>query len=66
MGTRAAEGGSIVKEFLAMGGYAFYVWSSFGLTFVVMAVIAIGTRLQRRRSVAAVRRKSLIAESESN
>ncbi|MEL6869072.1 MAG: heme exporter protein CcmD [Pseudomonadota bacterium] len=25
-----------MHEFFAMGGYAFYVWMSFGLTFVVM------------------------------
>lgn len=55
-----------MKEFLAMGGYAFYVWSSFGLTFIVMMAIVIGTRLQRRRVVAIVKRKSLIADSESN
>jgi heme exporter protein D len=25
-----------VQEFFAMGGYAFYVWTSFGLTFVIL------------------------------
>jgi heme exporter protein D len=29
---------SSVSEFLAMGGYGFYVWSSFAVTFVVMAI----------------------------
>lgn len=51
-----------MKEFFAMGGYAFYVWTSFGLTFMVMAIIALGTRLQRRRVVAAVTRR---AQTES-
>ncbi len=27
-----------VSEFLAMGGYAFYVWGSFGITFLAMAI----------------------------
>ena len=27
-----------VSEFLEMGGYGFYVWGSFGITFLVMAI----------------------------
>ena len=27
-----------LKDFLAMGGYGFYVWGSFGVTFLVMAI----------------------------
>lgn len=27
-----------VSEFFAMGGYAFYVWGSFGATALVMAI----------------------------
>ena len=27
-----------LNEFLAMGGYGFYVWGSFGVTFLVMAI----------------------------
>ena len=27
-----------MSEFFAMGGYAFYVWTSYGLTFVLMFV----------------------------
>jgi heme exporter protein D len=27
-----------VSEFLAMGGYGFYVWGSFGITFLAMAI----------------------------
>ena len=27
-----------ISEFLAMGGYGFYVWGSFGVTFVCMAL----------------------------
>ena len=27
-----------VSEFLAMGGYGFYVWGSFAVTFLAMAI----------------------------
>ncbi len=27
-----------LSDFLAMGGYGFYVWASFGLTFLAMAI----------------------------
>ena len=51
-----------MKEFFAMGGYAFYVWMSFGLTFVVMTAIAIGSRLQRQRAIEMVKRSSALAK----
>ena len=39
-----------VAEFLAMGGYAGYVWSAFGFTFVVMIGLLVQSwRLARRR-----------------
>jgi heme exporter protein D len=27
-----------MKEFFAMGGYAFYVWGAYGVTFALLAV----------------------------
>ena len=39
-----------VSEFLAMGGYGFYVWGSFGVTFLVM-VIEIWLLNKRRQRV---------------
>jgi heme exporter protein D len=27
-----------VKEFFAMGGYALYVWGSYGVTFALLAI----------------------------
>ncbi len=38
------------SEFLAMGGYGFYVWSSFGVTFSVMA-IELWMLNKRRKSI---------------
>jgi heme exporter protein D len=40
------------SDFLAMGGYGFYVWGSFGLTALIMAVepaMALSQRKQRLR-----------------
>jgi heme exporter protein D len=38
-------------EFFAMGGYALYVWGSFGATAVVMAAEIWQVRAQRREIV---------------
>ena len=35
-------------DFINMGGYAFYVWLSFGVTFAVMAIIAIQSFIKHR------------------
>jgi heme exporter protein D len=37
-----------VKEFFAMGGYAFYVWGSYAVTFVLLA-IEVAVLLKRKR-----------------
>jgi len=39
-----------MSEFLHMGGYAFYVWSSFGITFLVMAAGVIYTLIQQKKT----------------
>ena len=41
-------------EFLAMGGYGFYVWGSYGLTAVLLAVeiVAVRARLRHARLAA--------------
>ncbi|EHK5438219.1 heme exporter protein CcmD [Aeromonas hydrophila] len=36
------------SDFLAMGGYAFYVWLSFGLTLLCLVGIVISTRMKTR------------------
>ena len=37
------------QEFFAMGGYAFYVWMSYGITVIVMLVIVITPIVQRKQ-----------------
>jgi len=44
-----------VSEFLAMGGYAFYVWGSFGMTAAVVAGEILLIHFQRRSMLRALR-----------
>jgi heme exporter protein D len=37
-----------MSEFLAMGGYGFYVWGAYGVTAVAIALELIGLRARRR------------------
>lgn len=49
------------SEFLHMGGYAFYVWTAYGLTLVVLAGIvlaALRRHRQLRRSLARRERRA--------
>ncbi len=38
-----------MQEFLAMGGYGFYVWNSFGITFLAMAGELLSLKRRRQR-----------------
>jgi heme exporter protein D len=44
------------SEFFNMGGYAFYVWTSYGLTFVVLVLNIVLPLLQRKQILSRVRR----------
>ena len=37
-----------MSEFLAMGGYAFYVWGAYGVTALVIVVEILAVRARRR------------------
>ena len=52
------------SEFFAMGGYALYVWGSFGITALVMAVECVQVRRQRVELMAQLRTERL-SESAS-
>ena len=54
-----------VSEFFAMGGYAFYVWGSFGLTAIVIAGEALLIRRQRTELLRELRNEQL-SESASS
>lgn len=40
---------SALQQFLAMGGYAEYVWPAYAIFFVVLAADTLAPRLRRRR-----------------
>jgi heme exporter protein D len=53
------------SEFLAMGGYGLYVWGSFGVTVLIMAVEPIVVARNRKATIARLRRQ-LRAESRNS
>lgn len=38
-----------LQTFLAMGGYAFYVWTAYGITFLVLLVNIVWPIVQRKQ-----------------
>ena len=46
-----------LSEFFHMGGYAFYVWSSYGLTFIVLGLIFIKPILSKKEVLKELRMK---------
>ena len=48
-----------VGEFFAMGGYAFYVWGSFGLTAIALSAEMWAIRQRRIRTLQSLRSELL-------
>jgi heme exporter protein D len=46
-----------LADFLAMGGYGFYVWGSFGLTALIMIVEPIVVARNRKSTIARLKRQ---------
>ena len=46
-----------MREFFAMGGYAFYVWMSYGIALVVLIVNLVSPLMQRRKLLADIARR---------
>jgi heme exporter protein D len=42
-----------MSEFLAMGGYGFYVWSAYGVTALILVAEMLALRARRRAAAAA-------------
>ncbi len=40
-----------MKEFFAMGGYAFFVWTSYGIVAVVMIGNVLAAKMKRKRII---------------
>ena len=47
-------------EFFAMGGYAFYVWSSFGLTLLVVVWEMVALKQRRINAIRGVKQARLM------
>jgi heme exporter protein D len=46
-----------LADFLAMGGYGFYVWGSFGATVLIMAIEPIVVVRNRKTTIARLKRQ---------
>ncbi len=54
-----------MKEFLYMGGYAFYVWTSYGIAMAVLIINLVLPIGRRRRLLADIARKARRARRSS-
>ncbi|UCC55542.1 MAG: heme exporter protein CcmD [Gammaproteobacteria bacterium] len=54
-----------ISEFLDMGGYAVYVWSSYGITLIVLVANVIGPLRLRRKLLADIARATRRARRKS-
>jgi len=56
-------------EFFDMGGYAFFVWWSYGLTLALVVANVVSPILQRKKVIArvkrAIKREAMAAENKS-
>ena len=55
-----------LEEFFHMGGYAFYVWSSYGLTFIVLLMIFLKPMLSKKQVLKDLRMKYRQQERQNN
>ena len=46
-----------LSDFLAMGGYGFYVWGSFGVTLLIMALEPITAARTQKLTIARLKRQ---------
>jgi len=53
------------SEFINMGGYAFYVWSSYGLTLVILAINVIGPLQLHRKLLTDIARAARRARKKT-
>jgi heme exporter protein D len=57
------------SEFFNMGGYAFFVWTSYALTLIIIVANIVSPILQRKRTIArikrAIKREAIINKSSS-
>lgn len=57
---------SSVQEFLQMGGYAFYVWCSYGLSALVLGFVLLTPAIRHRQLRRDLARRERRAEREAS
>ncbi|WP_354623997.1 heme exporter protein CcmD [Psychromonas sp. MME2] len=50
---------SSISDFFAMGGYAFYVWLAYGISFLALLVLIINTRAKKKKILVTVKQRLL-------
>ena len=55
-----------LSEFISMGGYGFYVWASFGMTALLIALEVIYVKYQRRSTVRRLQRITRLNTEATN
>ena len=45
------------QEFIHMGGYGFYIWSSYSITAVIFVGLFISLKMQRKKLIKQLRRR---------
>jgi heme exporter protein D len=55
-----------LENFLNMGGYAWYVWGSYGVTAVVLVAEMLSLRARRRRALQEVTRYASASKGSSS
>lgn len=53
-----------MKEFLHMGGYAMYVWPSYGLALIVLLWNVIMPMRRRKQNIASIKRRLRRAQNK--
>ena len=65
MGSPIGRGArAVVTEFFAMGGYGGYVWTSYGITLLVLGVLPYLASVRLKRALADLAANRGISESE--
>ncbi|MFU2047581.1 heme exporter protein CcmD [Avibacterium volantium] len=55
-----------VSDFLNMGGYGFYVWLSYGVSFLVIAGLILQGVMSKKKLISEIKREQQRAQYEQN
>ncbi|GAB1266249.1 hypothetical protein NBRC116493_34140 [Aurantivibrio infirmus] len=55
-----------LQDFLAMGDHGFYVWLCYGVSFVVLFLLAMAPTIGKKRIIAKLKRIQLLNQSRNS